>query len=349
MAVPSTSDLLKPGMESVACDLCRSDESEVVIRQRDLLLEVTKDEFTIVRCRRCGLIYLNPRPSKELLASYYPTVYYPPVQPRPRPHLQQQAKKFSARMKRWVLEDYYGYPSASATGWWRVARRILLWPDKTWRECKGRHPLPWRGEGKVLDVGCGAGGNLKSLQDQGWDVSGIEVSEEASTHARALTGGRIHTGTLESHPFAQKSFDLILMSHSLEHLPSPTEALRRVHALLKDDGLLVVSVPNADSIEAKLFGNSWFHWDPPRHFYHFGRGSLTQLMRQAEFRPHRFRTGVGSVFFMASLDRFWRQRFNGALPMRMLIDRLLVRPFCLLAGHAGFGTEITVYAMKTTP
>ena len=349
MAPSSASDVLKPGMESVICDLCHSDQFEVVTRQRDLLLEVTKDEFTIVRCGQCGLIYLNPRPSKDLLGSYYPSVYYPPVQAKVRPQIQEQAKKFSAKMKRWVLEDYYGYPAVGPSGWFGTLRRILLWPDKTLREFKGRHPLPWRGEGKVLDVGCGAGGNLKTLQDQGWDVSGIEVSEEAAAHARALIGGTIHTGTLEAHLFAPNTFDLILMSHSLEHLPSPADALRRVHALLKDEGLLVVSVPNVNSIEAKLFGQSWFHWDPPRHFYHFGKGSLTQFLIQTGFRPYRFRTGVDSVFFMASLDRCWKQRFHGVLPMRMLMDRFLVRPFCLLAGHAGFGTVITVYAGKATP
>ena len=167
MAPSSASNILKHGMELVCCDLCRSDQSDLVIRQRDLLLKVTQDEFTIVRCRQCGLIYLNPRPSKDLLGSYYPTVYYPPVQVKVRPQLQQQAKRFSAKMKRWVLEDYYGYPAVAPSGWFRAVRRILLWPDKALREFKGRHPMPWRGEGKVLDVGCGAGGNLKSLQEQG--------------------------------------------------------------------------------------------------------------------------------------------------------------------------------------
>ena len=69
-----------PGMESVFCDLCHSNQSDVVVKQRDLLLEVSQDEFTIVRCRNCGLVYLNPRPSTDRLGSYYPSVYYPPVQ-----------------------------------------------------------------------------------------------------------------------------------------------------------------------------------------------------------------------------------------------------------------------------
>ncbi len=346
MAPSSASNVLKPGMELVSCDLCRSDQSELVIRQRDLLLEVTNDEFTIVKCCHCGLIYLNPRPSKDLLGSYYPTVYYPPVQAKGRPQLQQQAKKVSAQVKRWVLEDYYGYPSTVSPGWSRIMRRILLWPDKTLRELKGRHPLPWRGEGKVLDVGCGAGGNLKALHDQGWEPYGIEISEVAAAHARELVTGNIHTGTLESAPFPPQSFDLVLMSHSLEHLPSPVDALRRVHRLLKDDGLLVVSVPNVNSLEFKLFGRWWFQLDPPRHFYHFDKRSLSGFFTQAGFRLYRFRTGVSAIFLMASLDRFWKHRFEKEVPFRTLIDRLIARPVSLIAGRLGYGTEITAHAVK---
>jgi SAM-dependent methyltransferase len=346
MALSSAGDLLKPGMESVICDQCHSDQSEVVTRQRDLLLEVTNDEFTIVKCCRCGLVYLNPRPSKDLLGSYYPTVYYPPVLEKVRPQLQQQAKKFSAKMKRWVLEEYYGYPLVSPVGWSRMLRRILLWPDKTLRELKGRHPLPWRGEGKVLDIGCGAGGNLKTLQDQGWEPYGIEISEVASAHARGLLTGNIHTGTLESAPFPLKKFDLVLMSHSLEHLPSPTDALRRVNQFLKDDGLLVVSVPNANSLEYKLFGRWWFQLDPPRHFYHFDKRSLSAYLTKTGFRLTRFQSGVRPIFLMASLDRFWKHRFRKEVPLRKLIDRLVARPISLVAGYLGYGTEITIYAVK---
>ena len=346
MALSSVGDLLKPGMESVVCDLCHSDQSECVIRQRDLLLEVSNDEFTIVKCSRCGLVYLNPRPSKDLLGSYYPTIYYPPAQTKARPQLQRQAKKFSARIKRRVLEDYYGYPSTVSAGWPRIVRRILLWPDKTLRELKGRHPLPWRGAGKVLDVGCGAGGNLKALQDQGWEPSGIEISEVAAAHARELVTGNIHTGTLESAPFSPQSFDLILMSHSLEHLPSPVDALRRVHRLLKDDGLVVVTVPNADSVEFKLFGRWWFPLDPPRHFYHFDKRSLSGIFAQAGLQPHRVRTSISAIYFMASVDRFWKHRFQKNVPFRKLIDRLIARLVSLIAGHLGYGTEITVYAVK---
>jgi SAM-dependent methyltransferase len=333
-------------MERVLCDLCRSDDSEVIVRQRDLLLNVTEEQFSIVRCRRCGLIYLNPRPARDLLGSFYPPVYYPPVSGKERSPVTRQAKKISGRLKRWVLEDYYGYPSDRAAPWWQPLRKVLVWPDKTWRELKGRYPLPWRGEGKVLDIGCGAGGNLKTLQDQGWQPYGIEISEIAAQHARELIHGPIHTGTVESAPFPPGSFDLVFMSHSLEHLPSPLDALRRIYRLLKDDGLLVIKVPNVHSWEFKVFGRWWFPLDPPRHFYHFDRNSLTAALERAGFRPSIIRTAVSSVFLMASLDRVWKHRFGQEVPLRKLIDRVIAGPVSFIAGRSGYGTELTIYAGK---
>ncbi|BCA54236.1 putative SAM-dependent methyltransferase [Nitrospira sp. KM1] len=333
-------------LETMCCDLCRSSESDVILRLPDLLLRVTDEVFTIVRCRKCGLAYLNPRPTQAAIGTYYPTVYYPPVTDKGGSTRTRQSKRLSSRIKQWVLEGYYGYPSR-AHGAWRAIRKLLLWPEKAWREIKGRRPFPWRGEGRVLDVGCGAGGNLRTLEEQGWRVAGIEISPVAAEHARALVTGPIHTGTLETAPFSAGSFDLVLMSHSLEHLPSPVDALGRVHRLLADGGLLIVVVPNEQSFEARLFGRWWFHWDPPRHFYHFNRRTLSDALAHAGFRVEKIRTGVSSTFFMASLERLWNERFHKAIMWRRVVERVLAKPFCLMAGHMGFGTELTVYAEKS--
>lgn len=334
------------GLETVRCDLCGSHETDLLIRQKDLLLATTDEEFTIVKCRHCGLMYLNPRPSRSLIGKYYPNQYYPPVPRKGATGLSQEWKAISGRIKRWVLEEYYGYPAPTSTKLIHFLKRVLTWPDKTLRELKGRHPLPWQGEGKVLDVGCGAGGNLKALEEQGWKVFGIEISDVAATHARALVGGTVHTGTLESAPFGANTFDLVLMNHSLEHFPSPLDALRQVSRLLKDDGLLVVSVPNAGGLEVKLFGWWWFGWDPPRHFYHFDQSTLAQALRLAGFEIDRCRTGTGSLFLMASLDRLFKERFHRIVPFRKFTDRLVARPLALIAGQLGYGTDMTIYARK---
>lgn len=74
--------------------------------------------------------------------------------------------------------------------------------------------------------------------------------------------------------------------------------------------------------------------------------TLARTLAQTGFRVVRMRTGVGSLFFMASLERAWAQWIRRPLPARWLIERVVARPFCLLAGHLGYGTEVTVHAVK---
>ena len=185
-------------METVTCAGCGSDRSQPVLRQRDLLFgdSTGLEEFTIVRCEGCNLLYLNPRPSSVDIGRYYPTAYFPSVSRRQKSRLEQFLKRFSRQVKQRIMEDFYGYPASSAAGSWRRLRKVVLWPEKTRRLFRGRDTLPWVGRGRLLDLGCSAGGNLAKFQDHGWDVYGIEFSEVAVAQARERFGDRIHHGTL---------------------------------------------------------------------------------------------------------------------------------------------------------
>jgi SAM-dependent methyltransferase len=333
-------------METVSCDLCGSCRAREVLRQGDLLHEISREIFTVVRCMDCGLGYLNPRPTAEEIGRYYPDQYFAPAEPGRKTGIEKSVKRFSRRVKRWIMEDFYGYPGAGRGSAWRILRKGILWPEQLRRRWVGRDLMPWIGGGRLLDVGCGPGGNLKVFQDQGWDVYGVEFSQAAAAQARARVGDRIHEGELETAPYEDETFDVIFLSHSLEHFLSPSRALMRIHRLLAPQGRLVIAVPNADSLEARLFGAAWVPWDPPRHLYHFTPATLRRLLEKCAFRAIRLRTGVGSHFFMVSLERQWRLRFGRPLPFKRLIEKLIARPFCLVAGHLGYGTELKVYAIK---
>ena len=164
---------------------------------------------------------------------------------------------------------------------------------------------------------------------------------------RELFGERVKLGDLLDVHYKDRAFDVVLLSHSLEHLYDPLSTLLEVRRILDDDGVVVVTVPNAGSMEARLFGRWWFPWELPRHLYHFEKATLAQLLRQAGFCVQSCRTGVGALFFMGSLDRVWRHVCGGRkLPLRIVIEKLIARPFSLLMGHLGFGHEITIYAKK---
>jgi len=255
-------------------------------------------------------------------------------------------KGFSAQVKQWIRQDFYGYPGDRAPSGWTRIRRTMLWPEKVRREWRGRHILPWVGRGRLLDIGCSTGVDLKALQDQGWDVCGLDLSEVAVAQARALVGNRIILGTLETAPLAPETFDVVRFSHSFEHLFSPRGALERVRKLLAPGGVVVITLPNVGSLEARMFGPWWWPWELPRHLYHFERSTLVAALERAKFRVTHIRTGVGSLFFMASFERAVRHRFGRSLPLRRFVEKAVAKPFCFLAGHMGYGTDLTVYAVK---
>lgn len=130
---------------------------------------------------------------------------------------------------------------------------------------------------KLLDIGCGEGTFLLKTRDAGWSVFGTELKPQA---ARAA-GLEVWESIEESSKAAP--FDCITLWHSLEHLGDPLTTLRSARELLHPDGRLIVAVPNAGGLQARLFGPQWLHLDVPRHLHHFTKTSFTKLVDTAGF------------------------------------------------------------------
>jgi SAM-dependent methyltransferase len=120
---------------------------------------------------------------------------------------------------------------------------------------------------------------LGALCAMGWDCIGTETSEELAEAVRKERGVMVLTGLSEALPFEGGSFDTVTSWHSLEHMERPVRMLKEVARLLKPGGTLIVEVPNAASFQARLGGGSWFHFDAPRHLYHFKREELRDILR----------------------------------------------------------------------
>ncbi len=121
------------------------------------------------------------------------------------------------------------------------------------------------------------------LRERGWQVEGVELSEAAAHHARDLLGLSVFVGDFLAVPLAPGTFDVVQLWHVLEHCADPVAALRQAHALLRPGGLLVLAVPNFESLQARLAGRHWFHLDIPRHTVHFRAGALLALLAREEF------------------------------------------------------------------
>lgn len=138
------------------------------------------------------------------------------------------------------------------------------------------------GGGRLLEVGCGDGSRILDLQKRGWAVEGQEVDANAATNARSK-GMQVHEGRLEEAALPEGSFDVILMSHVLEHLHRPVELLRQCRKLLRPGGRLVLSTPNVESLGHRVYGRNWLSLDPPRHLVLHSRRSLKNVLREAGF------------------------------------------------------------------
>ena len=127
---------------------------------------------------------------------------------------------------------------------------------------------------KVLDIGCGSGDYLAIFQKFGLACFGLERSPKAIALARQ----RGFQVAQKWEDFSEEKFDLILLRHTLEHLPDPKETLARCRHLIQSNGRLAVTVPSFSSLSFRLFGAAYWQIDAPRHLFCYPIKALKNLV-----------------------------------------------------------------------
>ena len=261
-------------METVPCEICGHSDTELVFKDHDTRYQTTpRDVFCVVRCRSCGLIYLNPRPDSKEIAEFYPQQFYEP------------------RKERRAAESSQGL-RATVNAF--LDRRAASLQAAILREKVERLSGTRGGPGKLLEIGCATGVVLKEMKDRGWDVLGVDISADMAAYAREQYDVPVLVGDLLEHDLEPGAFDVVSLWSALPHLPEPGRALTRIAGLLRDDGRLLASCVNADSLEWKLMPWNKRLFDIPRHLYQFTPHTLEALARKSGLRPrhvwHRTRT-----------------------------------------------------------
>lgn len=201
---------------------------------------------------------------------------------------------------------YYTHGGSSASQAKRTltqrVRRHLAW---RFDHGKDFNPDEFGAPSRVVDLGCGNGGAMKKLAAAGFSVVGVEPDPRARRVAE--TFGEVCSGTVEELPREiGRPFDCALMSHVLEHTIRPEVALKNVHALLNDQGKLIVEVPNCEARGFATFGPCWPWTDVPRHLHFFTQRSLARFLESAGFRV----TKVLFTGFTRQFDVPWIDNLN---------------------------------------
>lgn len=215
----------------------------------------SREIFAYFRCGACGCLQIGEIP--EQLGSYYPADYYS--------YQQSEASPWRARLRRWRNRGLrWGGPGA------------LLARLQPFEALQGLQGLPLDRRARILDVGCGQGQLVNALRELGYTgAQGIDpfLSQDLAPW--------LQKRSLEQ---MDGSWDLIMLHHSLEHLPDPAAAFAELARLLAPRGRLLIRVPTVDSWAYRHYGSFWVQWDPPRHLYLFSRANLAQLGEQAGLR-----------------------------------------------------------------
>lgn len=288
------------------------------------------DAYRIARCRTCGLAFTDS--DRES----YPGTYEPFLFDDPTP----RTKGTRAA----ILEAFYHGRGSAAT------RALLFLPSLIYRardrmkvRARDLYARPFRRRGRHLDIGCGGGNTLKAwvgLQDQS---IGLETDPKAAAVARAQLGLEIRTGRLEDQDFPPASFDVITISHVLEHVPDPGDTLSRCAKLLRPEGEILIWVPNFESPLRTLFGPAWFPYEVPRHRWHFSAGSLRALLGAAGLR-------MVEIAFDANESTFRKSARSIQSVWAGLLRRRTVRILFLLACRLARRTDsIRIRAVRLTP
>ena len=307
-------------LEDVVCPHGCKKNDEMVLAGRDLL-HASPGKFTLVKCHNCGLMRTNPRPTPESMGGYYPDDYGPYLGTR----VHQTKPKLFSTIKNLLRP---------------LVNRVFNFNTQH---------LPSMVPGRLLEVGCASGAFLHQMAKQGWQVQGIEFSEKAA-EAAAQLGYPVYAGSLEAAPISAEPFDLIVGWMVLEHLHAPIAGLKKLRECAKPGAWLVLSIPNAGSLEFRLFKDKWYALHLPNHLYHFTPETISRLLdacgwEVVKIHHHRVLTNllVSVGYVLQDKGCLWLGRKLTKLPK---YTNYVLYPIAWLLSLCGETGRMTIWVKK---
>jgi SAM-dependent methyltransferase len=311
---------------TISCGVCGARDAEPLWTAS--ALDAPERRYAVVRCTACGVARTDPQPPLAVRRARYDA-------------------------------DYGGGAVTKLVGPLERVRRAFA-RGRARRIVRGLAPGV-----RVLDVGCGDGKLVVALRAAGVHAVGLEGSIGPARRAAAETGGRAVVGNPAALPFATSTFDAVVVWHVLEHLPEPRRTLAEVARCLRPGGILVVAVPDAAGVAARLGREAWLGLDVERHLYHFTARTLADLLAGAGFVVRRQRHVNVELAVIDLLDTALRRvglgrfglyqylatgaRRSGTAIVSLALATVAL-PFAFVgalgSGVAGRGTDVQIWAER---
>jgi len=260
------------------CPVCGNHEFIKLHNCKDYT--VSGQSFIIVTCGRCGTAITQDAPAQAEIGPYYQS------------------------------ENYISH-SDSKTGLfnqlYHTARNFMLRS-----KCNLVRKVTGRKMGRLLDIGCGTGYFLHTMQKAGWQTTGIEADPGARAYAQQKFGLEVQAPEAMS-TLPDAAFQAVSLWHVLEHVHDLEGYLQQIARVLDPKGALLIAVPNYQSTDAQHYGAHWAGWDVPRHLWHFSPQSMETLLAKYDFSLMDKRTMPFDPFYVSLLSEKYRQNSLGFL------------------------------------
>lgn len=282
--VAFNTDWPKDGLIDVAsCPVCNGAERQVLYSDCvDVTFRTAPGRWTMWKCCQCASAWLNPMPSPEKIGLAYSSYYTHEVDDNPADRRLSKLRTLIHNLKEGYAEERYCAKSNRATnlGRWLTP---LIPPVRSAVDADYRHLPTAPPGGRLLDIGCGNGTFLVRAERMGWDAVGLELDQKAVSVARKR-GLNVRAGSVEIlDAEAAEQYDIVTLSHVIEHVHNPRGLINCVYRLLKPGGHLWLETPNLNSLGHRKFHQSWRGLEVPRHLVLFNHHSLKNLLATAGF------------------------------------------------------------------
>ena len=318
-----------------------------ILVSKDYVYKNISGFYNIVQCKKCKLVYTNPRLKNDILKEhYYKTNDFGSAVGK----LQLEKKK-DIIFQRKILVNYFNYPFGKKS----ILYKITHYPLYSHSIKKRRETLiipKFINNGKILEIGCSYGIYLYQLKRMGWEVKGIELNKKAANYGSHMLNLEIlNLDILEFN--TNEKFDIIYMRMVLEHLKSPMLVLEKINALLKPNGRLVLILPDFSGFEVRLYKKYAYTLQVPYHLYHFTPKTINNYLKMFNFRKVKIYHDNFDRDLIAPLSfKVQENPQNRILKLllkfstNIIIRRIFVRIIINIFAWLGKSSRMTVVAQK---